>query len=190
MQANQFSSSIIGHEMVDPEQLLANPKNFRIHSKQQQDAMEAALKELGWIDEIIVNQRTGVMINGHMRVRIALRAGEATVPVRYVDLSEEHENLALATFDNVSGLATIDRDQLSSLLQETNSESDILSAFLDSLKPGEIPSGEEAMADNSNEDLGEEQWLILVTCATEQEQFELLEQFEHDGIVSKALNTA
>lgn len=182
-----FLNKIVGHEMVPPDQLLANPNNFRVHSRAQKDNMKAMLKEIGWLDEIIVNANSQNMVNGHMRADIAVEENEPYVPVRYVDLTDDEEKLALAFFDNIGAMATTDRDQLNSLLAETKAEDDLLMGFLDSLKPSQIPQGDQPIEDTSNEDLGETQWLILVTCANEDEQFEMLERFEMEGLTCKAL---
>jgi hypothetical protein len=188
-----FQNKIIGHEMVPPDQLLANPLNFRIHSKVQKDAMRAMLREIGWLDEIIVNRNSGVLVNGHMRVDIALSDNEPLVPVRYVDLSEEEENLALATFDNVAALAGTDRDQLESLLESTFTKDDDLADFLRSLQPSNLPEYDEPLSpsedDYSDQDMGGEKWLIIVTCSGEGHQRDLLEQFEQEGLECRPLSS-
>jgi hypothetical protein len=188
-----YQNKIIGHEMVPPDQLLANPLNFRIHSKVQKDAMRAMLREIGWLDEIIVNRNSGVLVNGHMRVDIALSDNEPLVPVRYVDLSEEEENLALATFDNVAALAGTDRDQLESLLESTFTKDDDLADFLRSLQPSNLPEYDEPLSpsedDYSDQDIGGEKWLIIVTCSGEGHQRDLLEQFEQEGLECRPLSS-
>lgn len=189
MDLAQFKNQIVGWEMVAPDQLLANPRNFRVHSKAQKDAMRATLRTVGWMDAVIVNKRTQNIINGHMRVQIALEDNEPEVPVLYVDVDQETENLALATFDNVGLMAGTDRDLLNDLLDETYTTDPILKDFLTSLQPGSIPESDDPIQDTANEDLGETQWMILVTCESEEEQVALLEQFEKEGLVCRALST-
>jgi DNA modification methylase len=112
-----WQNRIIGSGQEDPEQLLANPGNWRIHPRAQQDALSGVLDEVGWVDQIIVNQRTGHVVDGHLRVSLALRRNEPTVPVLYVDLSEAEEKLVLATLDPIAAMATADKEQLDALLQ-------------------------------------------------------------------------
>jgi ParB-like chromosome segregation protein Spo0J len=97
---------------------LANPKNWRRHPGHQQAALSGVLNELGWIQRVIVNQRTGYLVDGHARVTVAMRAGQDRIPVLYVDLSEEEEALALATLDPISALATADVQALRDVLDE------------------------------------------------------------------------
>ena len=104
-----WASRIVGHADVPPDQLLAHPDNVKIHPQLQQEALEQALDALGWIAPVIVNQRTGHMVDGHARTIVALRRNEPTVPVDYVDLTPEEEALALLTFDPIGALAATDQ---------------------------------------------------------------------------------
>jgi len=90
---------------MDPGSLLAHPDNWRIHPLDQREALEGALEALGWISEITVNERTGHVVDGHLRVALALSRNEPVVPVSYIDLSPEEERLALALVDPLSALA-------------------------------------------------------------------------------------
>lgn len=51
-----WHNRIVGTGEESPDQLLANPRNFRIHPKHQQDALEGVLNEVGWVDDVIVNR--------------------------------------------------------------------------------------------------------------------------------------
>lgn len=128
-----FANRIIGEEQVAPDQLLANPLNFRRHPKAQVQALEGALDGIGWIQRVIVNQRTGHLIDGHARVELAMQRGEPTVPVVYVDLSEDEERTALATFDPLGAMATHDQDILKELLPQVTTDNEALRAMLDGL---------------------------------------------------------
>ncbi len=99
-----------------------NPANWRIHPKEQQTALEGVLSEVGWVQDVIVNKRTGNLIDGHLRCQVAARNNEQTVPVVYVDLSEDEEAIILASLDPLSAMATTDRDKLTDLLHTLNSD--------------------------------------------------------------------
>jgi hypothetical protein len=142
-----WQSRIVGHGEEAPDQLLANPKNWRIHPKSQQSAMEAVLDKVGWVQDVIVNRQTGNMIDGHMRVSLADRRNEKTVPVVYVDLSPEEEDLVLATLDPLGDLAATDRAQLSELLGELDRTTmvDELASLLVELEPDPGSGGKPLM---------------------------------------------
>jgi DNA modification methylase len=122
-----WKNRITGHADVPPDQLLANPANWRTHPKAQQRALGAALGEVGWVQQILVNTTTGHIVDGHLRVKLALSRNEPTVPVTYVELSEDEERLVLATLDPIGALARPDEERLAELLAElTVADEDLL----------------------------------------------------------------
>ena len=119
-----WRNRIIGHGEEAPDQLLANPMNWRIHPYSQQQAVASVLDTVGWVQQVIVNRRTGFVVDGHLRVALALSAGSATVPVVYVDLDESEEALILASLDPLAALAVTDFEQLQDLLGQIPSLDD------------------------------------------------------------------
>lgn len=132
--ARPFASRIVGDGEEAPDQLLANPLNWRRHPKEQQDALEGMLRTVGWVQRVIVNRTTGHVVDGHLRVELALRRGEPTVPVLYVDLTVEEERVVLAAIDPIGGLAETDQAMLDDLLKGMVTGDEQLDALLDSLR--------------------------------------------------------
>lgn len=131
----RWRNRILATEIVDPKTLLENPLNFRVHSQRQQEIMVGALDEIGWIEPIIVNKNTGNMINGHMRLGLAIKSKEQGVPVQYVDLTLEEERTALATFDPIGQMASTSASKITELLEHVSVNSVNVSQFLESIKP-------------------------------------------------------
>lgn len=129
----QWQNRIVGYGEEAPEDLLANALNFRIHPKAQQDALLDTINEVGFVDEVIVNRRTNNMVNGHLRVTLAMRTGQASIPVKYIDVSEAEERVILATFDPISALATTDAQKLDELLHEVSTGSAAIQQMLDDM---------------------------------------------------------
>jgi ParB-like chromosome segregation protein Spo0J len=115
---------------VPPDQLLANPANWRTHPREQQRALAAALSEIGWVAQVLVNTATGHVVDGHLRVELALSRNEPTVPVTYVELTAEEEQLILATLDPLAAMATAEKAQLEALLAGLAPEDDVLANLL------------------------------------------------------------
>lgn len=126
-----WRNRITGHAEVDPRELQANPNNWKRHTKHQRAAIEGVLSDIGWLDEVIVNTTTGNMLDGHMRVEQALERGEPTVPVKYVELTEDEERLALATFDPIGAAAEAEKEQLDALLHQVHTSDAALTELLD-----------------------------------------------------------
>lgn len=138
-----WRNRIIGHEDVDPEQLLANPGNWRIHPQAQQVALSTALNTVGIVQSVIVNQRTGFVVDGHLRVSMALRTGQPSIPVTYVDLSDSEERLILASLDSITGMAVPDREILAELLDSIDREDEAVDALLMAVECEALPVGGE-----------------------------------------------
>lgn len=128
-----WDNRIVGHDMVAAEELLAHPDNFRIHGKLQQDVTAGSLNDLGWVKSVVVNVNTGRIVDGHLRVTLAMRKGEDTqVPVEYVDLSESEEAQALTSLDYIATLAGQDAEKLETLMHEIQTDdSDLQQMFAD-----------------------------------------------------------
>ncbi len=85
--APPWRSRIVGHAEVAPTELVPNPRNWRTHPSDQQAALSGALAEVGWVAEVTVNRTTGHVVDGHLRIELALALArkELTVPVTYIE---------------------------------------------------------------------------------------------------------
>ena len=144
----KWTNRIVGHDEVAPDQLLANPLNFRIHPSAQQSALSGSLDSLGWIQEVLVNKNTGHVIDGHLRIQLALRNDEKSIPVTYLDLTEDEERLALLSLDPIAAMAATDKEQLETLLSQVNSDDQRVQEFLSNLaKESGLTYGEQEQGD-------------------------------------------
>ncbi len=114
--AASWKNRIVAHGDVPPSDLVANPRNWRTHPAEQQRALTGALAEVGWVAEVLVNRTTGHVVDGHLRIALALDRHEPTVPVTYVELTEDEERLVLATLDPLAAMADAEAASLAELL--------------------------------------------------------------------------
>ena len=133
-----YQNRIIGTGDVKVDSILYNPKNWRIHPKYQQDALEEVLEKVGWVQTVIINKTTGNLIDGHLRAQMADRRGEITVPAVYVELTEEEENVILATFDPISAMAVSDRNKMRDLLEHVRAGREEIRAIVEEISEGEM----------------------------------------------------
>jgi DNA modification methylase len=119
-----WANRITRHAEVDPSTLAANPANWRRHPKSQADALAGVLSEVGYVQSVIVNERSGRIVDGHLRVELAVARGEPTIPVVFVDLADDEERLILATLDPLAALAETDAAALAALLAEVTAHDD------------------------------------------------------------------
>lgn len=169
-----FRNRIVGSGDESPEKLLANPKNWRVHSREQERALEGMLDELGWLQTVIVNRTTGHLVDGHLRLELAKKRGERKIPVVYVKLTPAEEDLALALLDPLGDLATKDEKRLEKLLQELDPGDAELRALLAQMEDeigvaidqGSGAGSEETLLDQSVQlEPGKE--FIVVMCEDE-----------------------
>lgn len=113
-----WQNRIVGQGVKPADQFQANPNNWRKHPMAQREALRGVLNEVGWVQQVIENVRTGHLVDGHERVWNALQNDNAEVPYIQVDLSEADEALVLATLDPIGAMATTDAAQLDALLHE------------------------------------------------------------------------
>jgi hypothetical protein len=153
-----WENRIVGEGEEAPEQLLANPANWRIHTHEQEQALATVLNKVGWVQRVIVNRTTGHVVDGHLRVAMAISKGEASVPVLYVELSADEETLVLATLDPIGAMAGTDGDKLTALLRDLPNMGADVDALIAGLHPqmADIPGENKAideagMADTANE---------------------------------------
>lgn len=135
----EWRNRIVDRTEEAPDQLLANPRNWRIHPHSQEQALVAVLDEVGWVTDVVANRRTGFVVDGHLRVAAAISRGEKAVPVTWVDLSDEEEALILATFDPLAGLAVADQAQLDALVADISVDVPVIADLLDSLTSETTP---------------------------------------------------
>ena len=128
-----WRNRIVGHADVPPTELVPNPRNWRAHPLEQRRALAGALAEVGWVAEVLVNRTTRNVVDGHLRIELALARDEPTVPVTYVELSDEEERLVLASLDPLAAMATAERDQLAALLAGLEPGDQALRALLEDL---------------------------------------------------------
>lgn len=96
---------------------------------------------MGWVQQVLVNRQTGHVIDGHLRVELAISRGEPTVPVLYVDLAPAEEALILATLDPIGAMAVTDAPKLEELLREVQTGDAAVQAMLAELAEGATPFG-------------------------------------------------
>ena len=139
-----WRNRIVGYGEVSTDQILANPQNWRIHPHTQTNALAGVLTEIGLVQNIIINKRTSeqwapgdrhveTLIDGEARTLLALREGQLTLPVTYVDLTPGEEAEILAVLDPIAALAGADREKLASLLAEVQSGEAAVMAMLSQL---------------------------------------------------------
>lgn len=171
---------------VPAAELIPNPKNWRLHPARQQDVLRGILAEVGYADALLARETAegGLMlIDGHLR---AETTPDAIVPVLILDLDEAEADKLLATLDPLAGMAETDGAKLDALLAGVKTDSAALGAMLAGLAAEPVPLPVDG-AESAPSEEPATRFSIVIHCETEQEQLELLERFEQEGLQCRAL---
>ena len=129
-----YKNRIVEQKQMNPHDLKENPKNWRRHPKVQAEGLDAVLSEVGWVQSVILNRTTGHLIDGHLRIELAIRSNESEVPVNIVELSQEEEDAILASFDPLSAMAQTNHEALRDLISNITTTSPALKDLIDRIQ--------------------------------------------------------
>lgn len=182
---------VVGLQHVPARSLRPNPRNWRTHSKQQRDVLRGLLAEVGFAAPVIARRCEDgslQLIDGHLRSE---ELGDAVVPVVVLDVTAAEADKLLVTMDPLAALAGQDDARLAELLSEVTTDSAAVMGMLGELY--KLPE-EGATGDGSAPGVDETAKLthayeIVISCATEQEQLELLERLNGEGLTCRSLIT-
>lgn len=121
--------SIVDQDEVDPRTLVEHPLNPKIHTAEQDAVVKASLTELGWLRRVLWNRRTGHVLDGHERLKLAIAHGEATVPRDIADIPEADEGKVLLLLDQSANLAEPDPERWQVLRDAVQTEEPAISSF-------------------------------------------------------------
>jgi len=93
-----------------------NPREELKPGDPEYEKLARSIKDFGYIDPLIWNERTGNLVGGHQRFNVLLAEGHTELEVSVVDFSEEKEKFANLALNKVSG--NWDEEKLADLLFE------------------------------------------------------------------------
>jgi hypothetical protein len=93
-----------------------NPRKI---SDQALESLKQSIERFGFVDPVIVNDRTGVLVGGHQRLKAAKALGLDSVPVVGVNLDEGEEKALNVALNKISG--EWDLDLLRGVLEDVQS---------------------------------------------------------------------
>ena len=117
-------------ERVPTDRLRPDPANPRHISDAELESLTRSIQEFGLVDPILARRVDLTIIAGHQRLVAARKLGLTTVPVVFLDLSEERARLLNVALNKISG--EWDQELLARLLTDLDGDADLtLSGFGD-----------------------------------------------------------
>src|SRR4051812_22683451 len=166
--------------------LRPNPRNWRLHPLEQQDALRALLAEVGYAGALLARELddgTLVLIDGHLR---AETTPDAVVPALVLDVDESEADKILLTHDPLASMATVSHEHLQQLLAEVQIESAAVQSMLDTLTPS-APGFAGGFAPAAPDVAIPESYQVVVECRDEADQEAVFDRMRADGYRCRVL---
>jgi DNA modification methylase len=132
-----IKNRIVSSGLANLDEIMFNPRNWRIHSKEQYEAILTSFHKVGWVQNVVINVTTGNLVDGHLRCIVASKEGETTVPAVYIEVSEEEEMIILMSLDPIAKMASTDKDKLEELFTEIGRDDEKINALIDEIAKSE-----------------------------------------------------
>jgi ParB-like chromosome segregation protein Spo0J len=168
----------------------------RPHPKNPRQGDVAAIRESldanGWFGAVLAQKSTGFILAGNHRYRAACQRGAETIPVLWIDCDDQTALRVLLADNRTSDLADYDEAWLSELLSGLREgAAGLAGTGFDDASLGELLQSLESNleaepAGDQREELVE-RYQILIECASDEEQRNLLERFAAEGLSCRAL---
>jgi hypothetical protein len=154
-------------------------------------ALKTPAERRAWAE--VFERGTGdvLLLDGHLR---AEEIRDQPLPVELLDLDEREQAELLATFDPIGDLATMDREKFLDLAGDFNSTNAAVQALVADLAKvdASVPDlsngsdGADGGAPDQS-DRARSDFALVVTCASEAEQLQLIDEFLARGLECRAL---
>jgi hypothetical protein len=176
------------HRKVRVGDLVPHELNPRVHTADQREALHALFGEIGFARSLLAYELADgrlKLIDGHLRQREL--DPDDCIDVEILDVTDDEARKLLLSLDPLAQLAEYDASTLDRLQAVTTSDNAVLEAFWSQLSKQDQATRAQLEQATSKPAPPREQFLILLECASEQQQTELLLRFKQEGLTCKAL---
>jgi hypothetical protein len=173
------------HVRIRAGNLVPHELNPRVHSEAQRAALAALYDEIGFARSLLAYELPDgrlKLIDGHLRADLG---PDHEVDVEVLDVNDAEARALLLVIDPLAQLAGYDAEVLEELREMAERDSEAVKSLWQTLEEASARTKRE-LDRLSEKDLPPEQFLIVVECADEAEQRELLTRFLEQGLKCQA----
>jgi hypothetical protein len=177
-----MKNRIKDHRRVRAGDLVPHELNPRRHSKAQRAALAALYAEIGFARSLLAYELADgrlKLIDGHLRRSMD---PDAVLDVEVLDVNDAEARALLLAIDPLAQLAETDDQTLAKLREIAEAESAAVRELWRQLD-GEDAETQRRVEDEEGEpELGPEKYFVMVECADEREQLDLLLRLQSEGL--------
>jgi hypothetical protein len=183
---------IKAHRKVRVKDLVPHELNPRVHRDDQREALRGLLGEIGFARSVLAYELADgrlKLIDGHLR-RSELDP-EAEIDVEVLDVSDEEARKLLLSIDPLAALADYDNAALERLRELTATDNASLAALWSTLQKQDQSAKEKLNSAlcRPRQQLTKEQYMVLIECASEHDQLQMLQMLISRGVKCRALTS-
>lgn len=175
---------IVRHVRIRAGDLVPHELNPRVHCDAQRRALEMLYEEIGFARSLLAYPLADgrlKLIDGHLR---ASMDPDQEVEVEVLDVNDAEGRALLLAIDPLAQFAGYDTGKLDHLRQSVEGDSAAIKFLLDALHEADQRTRRDLKRQSENEPA--EQYYVLIECADEDQQRELLERFHDEGLKCQA----
>lgn len=163
---------------VNPRELKTYPANYNTHPPEQIDELVRSLDQFDQPKNIVIWQ--GHILAGHGLVEAAIKANRLTIEARDVsEWSQEKAEAFLIADNETARMGRADAIKLAGLVEQVKSQGVAVPGVTEA-RLAEIVAEAKAV-EVERKDLSDgikHQYMIVITCETEEEQVQLFNEFQ------------
>lgn len=164
-----------------------NPRKKLRPQDPEYQRIKRSIQTFGMVDPLVWNKRSGNLVGGHQRLKILRdEFGASEVDVSVVDLAPAEEKALNLALNKVGG--QWDEGALADLLGELREQIDAsLSGFTQAEIDNLLDSEPAETAEDTSSQLAGLIYRVIIDCKDENEQREMLDRFNREGLTCRAL---
>jgi len=173
------------HRRVRAGDLVPHELNPRIHTDSQRVALAALYDEIGFARSLLAYELPDgrlKLIDGHLRRDLT---PDEMLDVEVLDVTDAEARALLLAIDPLAQLAGYDDKLVEELRQKTERDSAAIKTLWQTLEDADKKMREQLRRANAAE-LPEPRYFVLIPCEDEDQQLELLERFQKEGLKCEA----
>jgi len=174
---------IVRHVRVAAKDLVPHESNPRTHSEAQRQALQGLYEEIGFARSLLAYELPDgrlKLIDGHLRRSMS---PEMLVDVEVLDVNDAEARALLLAIDPLAQLAGYDAEILDDLRKQAEADFAAVKSLWRVLEEASVRTKKQVQ---KPENASSPEFYVLIECADEAEQLDLLNRFQEEGLKCQA----